>query len=96
MRPSAETSPDALTLRQRVWLLASQAINAVVFAGDPGEPLSVRAWRERRDPAWSRRRQCIDRRLGENHCMNAYLAHALREMHRAASTQQTEQGSSTP
>lgn len=95
MRPSAETSPDALSLRQRVWLLASQAINAFFFAGDVAEPLSVRAWRERRDPTWSKRRARIDRFLGENHCMNAYLAHALREMHRAASGRKPQE-SSTP
>lgn len=83
MRPSADQSP-ALSMRERLFLLASQAVNAVFFDGDPDESLSARCWRLRADPVWSARRVRIDRLLGEDHCMNTYLAHALREMHRAA------------
>jgi hypothetical protein len=87
MRPSDEKS---LPLRARLLLLASQAVNAVCYAGDPSEPLSARAWRERADPAWARRMARIDRWLGADHCMNAFLAQVLREMHRAASSPKTQ------
>lgn len=81
MRPSADQS---LTLRERLWLLASQAVNAVFFDGDPDESLSARCWRLRADSVWAARRARIDSWLGQDHCMNVYLAQALREMHRAA------------
>jgi hypothetical protein len=78
------TADQSLPLRKRLWLLASQAVNAIFFAGDPAESLSSRAWRQRGEPAWDRRRARIDRFLGTDHCMNVYLSQALREMHRAA------------
>jgi hypothetical protein len=78
------TADQSLPLRKRLWLLASQAVNAIFFAGDAEESLSARCWRLRSDPVWSRRRERLDRYLGENHCMNVYLSQMLREMHRAA------------
>lgn len=52
-----------MKLREKLWLLASQAVN-VVLGGDPDESLSARAWREQRLD-WVAR---IDRVLGNGHC----------------------------
>jgi hypothetical protein len=86
MRPTADQS--LLSKRERLFLLASQAVNAVFFAGDSDESLSARCWRLRRDPIWSGRMKRIDRFLGVDHCMNSYLAAMLREMHRSARANQ--------
>jgi hypothetical protein len=58
-------------LRDRLWLLVSQAVNTLFFAGDPDESLSARAWRQR-DNGAGRMRARIDRWLGQGHCQRVY------------------------
>lgn len=67
-----------MRLWDRLWLLGSQAINALVFRGDPDESLSARAWRER-DHGWAEARARIDWWLGEGHCQAVYNLHIARE-----------------
>jgi hypothetical protein len=82
MRPTA--APIQLPLRDRLFLLASQAINTAFFGGDPDESLSARSFRMgRSDPVWARRRDRIDRVLGFNHCARVYQAQLQRESARA-------------
>lgn len=76
-----------MRLRDRLWLLVSQAVNALAFGGDPDESLSARAWRQRADPAWAGRQERIDRALrywGANHCERVYLLQRERERARLA------------
>lgn len=68
-----------MRLRDRLWLLLSQAMNALRYGGDPDESLSARSYRLRADPVWERRRQRIDRRLGAGHCEAVYKAQRARE-----------------
>lgn len=71
-----------LTLRERLFLLASQALNALCFAGDPDETLSARAWRQRADPVWRARAARLDRWLGTDHCFNSHVSQLLRASRR--------------
>ena len=68
-----------MRLRDRLWLLASQTVNALVLAGDPDESVSARAWREN----WPRGRAHIDRWLGANHCRDVFNAQRAREQARS-------------
>lgn len=74
-----------MRLRDRLWLLASQTVNALVFGGDPGESLSARSYREgQTDPVWARRRDRINRWLGDPaHCAKVYIQQVQRERARA-------------
>lgn len=63
-----------MRLRDRIGLLLSQALNALVFAGDADESVSARAWREQ----WPRGRARIDRVFGNRHCERVYLAQQAR------------------
>lgn len=82
MQPTA--APNQLSLRVRLFLLASQALNAACYGGDPDESLSARSFRQgRSDPVWARRRDRIDRVLGFNHCASVYQAQLQREAARA-------------
>lgn len=72
-----------MTLWERIWLLLSQAVNALRYDGDPSESLSARCWRERNQPQWERRRQWVDsffRRFGQqSHCKDVLQAQRKRE-----------------
>lgn len=61
-----------MKLRKRLWILMSQAVNALFFSGDPDESLSARAWRQRHHDDFQRMHQRIDRWLGHGHCMRAH------------------------
>lgn len=63
-----------MRLRDRLWLLASQAVNALAFGGHPDESLSARAWREQ----WPKGINRIDAWLGAGHCAAVYLQHLSR------------------
>jgi len=63
-----------MRLREKMWLLASQAVN-VVLGGDPDESLSARAWREQRLD-WVAR---IDRVLGNGHCYAVFIQQRKRQ-----------------
>jgi hypothetical protein len=64
-----------MPLHHRLWILLSQAVNSLIFGGDPDETLSCRAWREQ----WPKGRARIDRWLGTNHCKATYLVSKQRE-----------------
>lgn len=68
-----------MTLWERTWLWLSAGVNAFRYRGDPGESLSARAWREREQPEWERRRSRIDRFLGVNHCKDVHESQIKRE-----------------
>jgi hypothetical protein len=68
-----------MTVWERIWLLLSQAVNALRYGGHPDESLSARAWRERSQPQWERRRSRIDRFLGVNHCKDVHEEQIKRE-----------------
>lgn len=72
-----------MTLFDRIWVLCSQAINALAFDGDPDESLSARAWRQRTQ-GWEETRLRIDHYLGAGHCQQAYEAQRAREDARRA------------
>jgi hypothetical protein len=63
----------------RLWIWLSQGVNAFRYAGDPGESLSARCWRQRSIPEWSNRHQRIDRWLGLGHCKRVYEQQKERE-----------------
>jgi hypothetical protein len=63
----------------KLGLLASQAVNAILFRGDPDESLSARAHRER----WPKGEARIDRVLGAGHCASVRRAQISRELARA-------------
>jgi len=68
-----------MRLREKLWLLVSQAVNAAL-GGDPDESLSARAWREQRLD-WVAR---IDRVLGNGHCKAVHLAQVQRALARVS------------
>ena len=62
-----------MPLFDRLWLLVSQALNALCFSGDPDESLSARSYRQgQTDATWAARRARIDRALGAGHCKAVY------------------------
>jgi hypothetical protein len=77
-----------MPLRIRLLLLVSAAVNALFYGGHPDESLSARAWREREDPAWERRRVRIDqfftRWQGPDHCRKVWADQVKREEARRA------------
>jgi hypothetical protein len=68
-----------MKLRDRIWLLLSQAVNALWHGGHPDESLSARAWRERHVQEWAKRHERIDRWLGLGHCKGVHEAQRKRE-----------------
>lgn len=67
-----------MSLRERfwkLWLLLSQALNALAYAGDPDESLSARRWREGKPEG-------IDHWLGQGHCKSVWQEQKAREMRR--------------
>lgn len=69
-----------MRLRDRLWLLMSQSVNALVFRGDPDESVSARADREN----WPSRKR-IDRWLGAGHCAAVRRMQLEREQRRRES-----------
>lgn len=68
-----------MSISARIWLLFSQALNALCYRGMPDEALSARAWREREQPEWERRRSRIDQWLGAGHCRRVWAEQIKRE-----------------
>ena len=53
--------------------LASRFINRFYFKGSITQSVSARSYQMQfSDPEWAARREAIDRRLGENHCREAW------------------------
>lgn len=73
-------SPISLTLRQKLCLLLSQAVNTLFYDGDPSETLSGRAWRLAEDSEkWENRVHLIDRCSSPGHCMRVHMAQESRD-----------------
>lgn len=67
-----------MTLRERIWLLLSQAVNALLCGGHPDESLSARAWRERHIDGGEMLAR-IDQWLGAGHCRRVWAEQIKRE-----------------
>lgn len=70
-----------MNIRARLWLLFSQTLNALIYKGDPSEPLSARAWREfaKNTQGWEQRMYLIDGMLGQGHCQRVHRAFVERQ-----------------
>lgn len=78
--PKIIRSALALSLRQKLCLLLSQAINTLFYDGDPSESLSGRAWRLAEDnQKWEDRMHFIDRCSSPGHCMRVHHAQQSRD-----------------
>lgn len=67
-----------MKLHQKLFMMASQALNALAFGGDPDETLSARSWREQ----WPTAIRRIDRLMaweGPDHCERTYKAQQRRQ-----------------
>lgn len=65
-----------MRLRTRIWLLLSQAVNALWLKGDPDESLCARAYRE----GWGHK---LDRWLGKGHCREVWRSQQIRQAARS-------------
>jgi hypothetical protein len=68
-----------VTFLDKLWLLLSQSVNAILFGGDPDESLSARRYREGKP-------ESIDRVLGKGHCEAVYKQQRARQTARHQDT----------
>ena len=71
-----------MTILNKLFWLASQALNVLAFGGDPDESLSARAWRQRAN-GYAKVLARIDKVFGAGHCEWAYGVEQTRRTKRA-------------